>query len=326
MSNINCETSPIKIEQLNYNNDSINYNEHITKFLEPLIDVYSALKDTWKSFAYRKAVLVLKNYHKKITSIEEIKSINGIGNKIIDKIDEILKTGKCDKTNEMTNDPKIKILLEFMTIWGVGSKKAQELYNKGYKSLDDIKNKGLKDLTDQQIIGIKYYNEINNKIPRNEVKEIEKYVENIVKKFSSTFSLTTCGSYRRGKAFCGDVDILITDKIINQEFVNNIFGLLKEEGFLTDDLSYPNFHSPDKMCNYMGICKLPNDIYPIHRRIDIKFYPSNQYAFAILYFTGSDYFNRSFRLYAKKKGYFLSDHGLNILNSVFFIIILIGFY
>jgi DNA polymerase lambda len=30
----------------------------------------------------------------------------------------------------------------------------------------------------------------------------------------------------------------------------------------------------------------------------------------LLYFTGSDYFNRSMRLFAEKKGFTLSDHGL----------------
>jgi hypothetical protein len=31
------------------------------------------------------------------------------------------------------------------------------------------------------------------------------------------------------------------------------------------------------------------------------------FAFALLYFTGSDHFNRSMRLFASKKGYSLSD-------------------
>ena len=34
------------------------------------------------------------------------------------------------------------------------------------------------------------------------------------------------------------------------------------------------------------------------------------YAFALLYFTGSDHFNRSMRLFASKKGYTLSDKGI----------------
>lgn len=39
-----------------------------------------------------------------------------------------------------------------------------------------------------------------------------------------------------------------------------------------------------------------------HRRIDIKSYPATSYPFAILYFTGSDHFNRSMRLYSKQIG------------------------
>ena len=59
---------------------------------------------------------------------------------------------------------------------------------------------------------------------------------------------------------------------------------------------------------YMGVCQVPCEQYA--RRIDLKVYPRSQYGFAILYFTGSDYFNRSMRLFAEKKGYTLSDHGL----------------
>jgi DNA polymerase lambda len=42
----------------------------------------------------------------------------------------------------------------------------------------------------------------------------------------------------------------------------------------------------------------------------MKYYPREQFGFAVLYFTGSDHFNRSMRLYAGKKGFTLSDHGL----------------
>lgn len=58
----------------------------------------------------------------------------------------------------------------------------------------------------------------------------------------------------------------------------------------------------------MGICQLTKEHK--NRRIDIKAYPKEQYAFAILYFTGSGNFNRSMRLFAQKKGYSLSDVGI----------------
>ena len=73
--------------------------------------------------------------------------------------------------------------------------------------------------------------------------------------------------------------------------------------------------------SYMGVIKLPETADSgkrYHRRIDIKVYPPEQYAFALLYFTGSDHFNRSMRYYAKKlgwegnrrQGYSLSDKGI----------------
>ena len=46
------------------------------------------------------------------------------------------------------------------------------------------------------------------------------------------------------------------------------------------------------------------------RRLDLKVYPVEEFAYALLYFTGSDHFNRSMRHYAKCRGYSLSDHGI----------------
>ena len=65
--------------------------------------------------------------------------------------------------------------------------------------------------------------------------------------------------------------------------------------------------------NFMGFCCLPEG-HPQHsginRRLDIKVYPVSMFPFALLYFTGSDHFNRSMRFYAKRCGWTLSDHGL----------------
>jgi len=69
--------------------------------------------------------------------------------------------------------------------------------------------------------------------------------------------------------------------------------------------------------NFMGFCCLPEG-HPhysgINRRLDIKVYPVSMFPFALLYFTGSDHFNRSMRFYAKRCGWTLSDHGLAPAN------------
>ena len=48
----------------------------------------------------------------------------------------------------------------------------------------------------------------------------------------------------------------------------------------------------------------------IARRLDLLMTPANEYAYALLYFTGSDRFNVAFRQYALKKGYTLNEHTL----------------
>lgn len=47
---------------------------------------------------------------------------------------------------------------------------------------------------------------------------------------------------------------------------------------------------------------------PTHRRIDIRLIPFDQYFFGILYFTGSDEFNRQMRSHALEKGFTLNEY------------------
>ena len=67
----------------------------------------------------------------------------------------------------------------------------------------------------------------------------------------------------------------------------------------------------------MGLCRLPpgpSGATRRVRRLDIKSYPREVFAFAIMYFTGSDYFNRSMRSYVKQTGWSLSDQGLRLVR------------
>lgn len=60
----------------------------------------------------------------------------------------------------------------------------------------------------------------------------------------------------------------------------------------------------------MGICRLPGPGQR-HRRLDVIVVPYNEFACAIMYFTGSAHFNRSMRAMAKTKYMSLSEHSLN---------------
>jgi DNA polymerase/3'-5' exonuclease PolX len=59
---------------------------------------------------------------------------------------------------------------------------------------------------------------------------------------------------------------------------------------------------------FAGVCQLEPGLP--HRRLDIKVYPRHAFAWALVHFTGSANFNRSMRLFAKKKGLRMSDEGI----------------
>ena len=50
--------------------------------------------------------------------------------------------------------------------------------------------------------------------------------------------------------------------------------------------------------------------HPHYRRLDLKTCLPDEFAYALLSFTGSAYFNRSLRSLVKTMGYSLSEHGL----------------
>ena len=169
----------------------------------------------------------------------------------------------------------------------------------------------IKDLTHHQLVGVKYFDQIERRIPRAEIQEIETYLKEIAKRMSPDFIVTICGSYRRGKETSGDVDVFLTHKEFKEKedlgkFKCNILTefvrICTSLNFLVDHLT------EDGETKYMGMCKFKDD--PICHRIDIRLIAYNSYAPAILYFTGSFNFNQQMRNHALTKGYTLNEYGL----------------
>ena len=293
-----------------------NPNAHIISELENVLKAYSNLQDKGRTIAYNKAIASLKTYPKKIESEEDLKQLPYIGEKTKKKILEIIKTGSLRQARLIENDEQQKALTLFTNIWGVGTDTAQKWYKMGFRTLEDLKQHP-EVLNKDQALGVKYFEDFQKRIPRAEVEEIVKRVQQKIDELSDikgVYEMIPCGSYRRGKASSGDVDLLMTRKD-GKNFHGFLYKLIKslEGDLITDHLKMPNIGSHDSE-TYMGWCMIPE--VGIHRRLDIKIYPREHFAFAVLYFTGSKNFNRSMRHFARNKGYALSDHGLFPANRV----------
>ncbi|GCC31006.1 hypothetical protein chiPu_0009460 [Chiloscyllium punctatum] len=178
----------------------------------------------------------------------------------------------------------------------------------GFRTLDDIQMKA--SLTKQQTIGLKHYHDFLDRMPREEAGEIEKTVRDMAQSIDPSLIAVACGSYRRGRATCGDVDVLIThpDGKSHRGVFSKILAGLRDTGFLTDDLVSQEESGNQK--KYLGVCRLPGPGHR-HRRLDIIVVAYSEFACALMYFTGSAHFNQSMRALAKTKGMSLSEHSLN---------------
>lgn len=284
-------------------------NQNICEILSKLVTMYDNNNNKFKSNAIKKAIYNINNYEGLIESGQIAKeNIKGIGPGIMKRIDEIIKTGTLSELNDI--DDNQELLNTLQTITGVGPKKAKELITCGIKSLDDLINKINNNeisVTHHIKVGLKYFNDIQLRIPCSEIELMGIYLKNMLNKIDTNLILEICGSYRRGKKDCGDIDILITNtqiynNIDKNKYLTSFIKILKNDNFIVDDLTK---NSEKK---YMGICKL-HTILP-GRRIDIRCVNYAEYYTALVYFTGSKENNIILRNNAIKKNLKLNEYGL----------------
>ncbi len=280
----------------------------------------------YKILSYKKVIATLEHYKKPIYSSENVKGIPSIGKSFQQKIDEIAKTGTLDfyeviqreKKEHKENYEMNNIIQSFEKIWGVGPQTARKWYAMGIRSVDEIKDISEKDpsfLTEQQKIGLKYYRDLQKKIPR---KEIKYFKDLLLKLFVNSkkdktkkipTNIEVAGSYRMGKKESSDIDLIFIcpDEYKISECQKMFLEKIKSNGMYEDILV-------DGKNKYILVVKLPgsNKKFKPHvsHQMDIIFIKKNQLPWYLLYFGSSQSFARKIRLYASQKGYKLNDKGL----------------
>ena len=286
--------------------NSVDKRDKIISIFGKLYAYEKSIGGTFKAAAYGKAINSLKSVNDDSELTEEnLKSMNGIGKSLIEKINEIIITGTCKMYENVKDfkDPK-KV---FEDIHAVGPKKAKELVDMGFTTIDSLRFADEADniLNDKQKIGLKFYDDILARIPRGEIMQHEKVLKSVLKKVDPNAELTIAGSYRRGKTESGDIDVLLKskDKKTYKKFID---ALVKAEYLYPEHLAL----GPKK---YNGLAKVKNNL--IYRRIDIMYTKPEEYPFAILYFTGSMEFNADMRGLALEKGLSMNEYSLKDSNT-----------
>ena len=278
-------------------------NEEFIDILGELADIMNKQGEPFRARAYQKAQETIMTYDGDITDPNQLKGLPAIGATILTKLNEYYNTGTLAVLERERKNP-VNLLTQ---VHGIGPKKAQELIDKGITTIQQLKsNENL--LNASQKTGLKYYEDIQKRIPRDEIVMFENELSKIVSQIApegTTFEIV--GSYRRQKHESGDIDIIITNKQDNKKVFDIILDHLIKKGIIVEVLSRGKTKS-------LTIAKLPIS-GSIARRVDFLYTSPSEYPFATLYFTGSKIFNTVMRNHAQTLGYTLNEHGLSHMEK-----------
>ncbi|EQL29034.1 hypothetical protein RJZ56_004632 [Blastomyces dermatitidis] len=290
--------------------DRDNPNARTIEILQKMSEYYDRISDQWRTLAYRKAISALRKQKERIVTREQAVTIPGIGERLAAKIEEIVWTNRLRRLEEANAEPHDVLLSQFLNIYGVGFAQASKWIQQGYQSLDDLKAKA--SLTKNQKIGIEHYDDFCQRIPRAEVEAHGAIVKKLLFTVDPAVQVIIGGSYRRGAASSGDIDLIITKDGATQAEIcalmtDIVIPALFQQNFLQASLAVGRRGESSK---WHGACALPGSKNPVWRRIDFLYVPGDEIGAALIYFTGNDIFNRSLRLLASKKGMCLNQRGL----------------
>jgi len=243
-----------------------------------------------------------------IRTIEDIPQ-KGIGTEIRAKIAKIIEKGSLDIS------PSIRaaaVALDvFQNIYGVGPKKSQDLVAAGYTTIAGLREAVAVDpkiLNKNQHIGLRYYEQLLTRIPRQEMDEHAALLMSVK---PGSLEGVIVGSYRRGAANSGDIDMLIRTANADVDAgvaLADFVTALRVRGYISEVLA-----QGDHKC--LAICRLPDSPDRQGRRLDLLVTPPLEFPYAVFYFTGCDTFNVAVRSHALSRGFTLNEHGLTQVSS-----------
>jgi len=285
-------------------------NKKIANYLFEIADLLELKGVQFKPRAYRRAAQNISTLSKDIKSYYENKNlqdIEGVGESIAEKVEEIIETGDLEYLNDLRKEFP-EGLQKMMNIQGLGPKSLMKLYKSiGIESIDELesaaKNKEIRDVegfgktSEKNILeNIQRYKKYQERFLLGYILPIAKDIEEQLSQHEEVTRINLAGSIRRRRETIGDVDILIissnSDKVM--DFFTNlpqIERVISKGSTKSTVIAQENLH------------------------IDLRVIEEESFGSALQYFTGSKAHNIKLRRIALDNEWKLSEYGLINKNN-----------
>ncbi|XP_065255663.1 DNA-directed DNA/RNA polymerase mu [Emys orbicularis] len=293
-------------------------NQPLTEALETLAEEAGFSGSEGRSLAFTRAASVLKALPGRISALEELGPLPGIGEHSRRVIQDVLEDGVSVEVERVKLSERYRTMKLFTKIFGVGVRTASRWYQEGLLTLVDLQERNTK-LTRQQQAGLRHYEDLNTPVERGEAESIGRMVQEAVQRFLPGASVTLAGGFRRGKPRGHDVDLLLTHPEAGREagLLSRVVSWLDSQGLILYQHSQENsfaLHKGPEPPGGRDVLDRFERCFSIFRleaqgrpgaargwkavRVDLVVAPVGQFPFALLGWTGSRHFERELRRFA----------------------------
>ncbi|MEL7832650.1 DNA polymerase/3'-5' exonuclease PolX [Fodinibius sp. Rm-B-1B1-1] len=283
---------------------------------ERLREIYQLMQlageNRFRAIAFDRAAQTIESLNDDINdyiSDDSLTDIKGIGNSIAEDIKSYAETGKIEVLENL-RERIPKGVIKWLDISGLGPKNIAKIHDQlGISELDELKAAcqdgrvaeldGLGEKSAQKILkSIEWMEQFDERCRLDEATEVAEPIYNFLKDREGVEAIEIAGSLRRSKETIGDVDILIG---ADEEHIPALFDAFVDHELVVEVLGRGDTKSSIRTKN--------------GRQVDLRIVKPEQFAAALMYFTGSKEHNVVLRQRARERGLSLNEYGLFKLDD-----------
>src|SRR5689334_117072 len=295
-------------------------NKQIARILRDtaqLLEIDGAIIGRYRS--YEKAAELIDSLPESVEQLvkepEKLEELPGIGERMVEHLQEIVKTGDYSLRKKLLKKYPVTIL-DVLQLQSLGPKKVAFLWS-NFKAgtvadveklaregkLRDVPGFGEK--SEQNILkAVEVFKKSTGRFLISTAEDAALAIaEHIKKAGKGVDSVTPAGSLRRGKETVGDLDLLVT--FASERHTAREVEELAKHVLAYDEIEQVLAHGENKVS-----FRLKSNL-----QVDVRLLEPESEGAALLYFTGSKEHNVALRGRANKMGYTLNEYALATLEA-----------